>query len=222
MGTLVCSRCNAKTTAISIEDGRKKLDHGVGLYIGKPCQDGKAELFFTSSTEKHNTTSNETTKKYSNEVPNKITFDNQALFLLKIRQQELITFDKFFDTLDEIGTVSSSKLDDIKKTLLIKSFDINSSSGLATKIKYILEIFGQALNLFYVAVEPNPKKPLEYHISTTIPVSHWTETLRKMLHPVSWVDHYHYIDQTSSFQKDAKSSTYFNYFQTTISDRGSI
>ena len=47
MGTLVCSRCRAKTIADSIEDGRKRLDHGVGLYIGKPCEDGKAELFFT-------------------------------------------------------------------------------------------------------------------------------------------------------------------------------
>ncbi len=69
MGTLVCSRCKAKTKANSIEDGRKKLDHGVGLYIGKPCQDGKAELFFTKSsgTEKKKssttTTSNKSTKK---------------------------------------------------------------------------------------------------------------------------------------------------------------
>ena len=49
MGTLVCSRCKAKTKADSIEDGRKRLDHGVGLYIGKPCEDGKAELFFTGT-----------------------------------------------------------------------------------------------------------------------------------------------------------------------------
>lgn len=52
MGTLVCSRCKAKTKADSIEEGRKRLDHGVGLYIGKPCQDGKAELFFTGGTTK--------------------------------------------------------------------------------------------------------------------------------------------------------------------------
>jgi len=68
VGILVCSRCKAKTKADSIEEGRIRLDHGVGLYIGKPCQDGKAELFFTpSSTEKHSTTSsnetNKTTKK---------------------------------------------------------------------------------------------------------------------------------------------------------------
>jgi len=51
-GILVCSRCKAKTTADSIEEGRKRLDHGIGLYIGKPCQDGKAELFFTGTTQK--------------------------------------------------------------------------------------------------------------------------------------------------------------------------
>ena len=49
MGTLVCSRCKAKTEADSIEEGRKRLDHGIGLYIGKPCEDGKAELFLTGA-----------------------------------------------------------------------------------------------------------------------------------------------------------------------------
>jgi len=49
MGTVTCSRCNAKTTADSIKNGRGKLDHSIGLYKGKPCEDGKAELFFTSN-----------------------------------------------------------------------------------------------------------------------------------------------------------------------------
>lgn len=57
MGVLVCSRCKAKTTADSIEEGRKRLDHGIGLYIGKPCQDGKAELFLTGTTAKKVSTS---------------------------------------------------------------------------------------------------------------------------------------------------------------------
>ena len=47
MGLLVCPRCKAKVTVDSIEKGREKLDHSIGLYIGKPCQDGKAELIFT-------------------------------------------------------------------------------------------------------------------------------------------------------------------------------
>jgi len=64
MGTLVCSRCRAKTTATSIEDGRKILDHGVGLYIGKPCEDGKAELFFTNGkTQAKKSTSKKSTEK---------------------------------------------------------------------------------------------------------------------------------------------------------------
>jgi len=49
MGVLVCSRCKAKTIADSIDEGRKRLDHGVGLYLEKPCQDGKSELFFTGT-----------------------------------------------------------------------------------------------------------------------------------------------------------------------------
>ena len=63
MGTLVCSRCRAKTEASSIEDGRKRLDHGVGLYIGKPCEDGKAELFFTGTEKKDKTTTKKPLKK---------------------------------------------------------------------------------------------------------------------------------------------------------------
>lgn len=47
MGLLLCPRCNAKTKASSIQEGRERLDHSIGLYIGKPCQDGKVELIFT-------------------------------------------------------------------------------------------------------------------------------------------------------------------------------
>ena len=63
MGTLVCSRCGAKTEANSIEDGRKRLDHGVGLYIGKPCEDGKAELFFSGNKEEKKTSTNKSHTK---------------------------------------------------------------------------------------------------------------------------------------------------------------
>lgn len=47
MGTLTCSRCNATIETDSIEEGRKRLDHAVGLGIGKPCEDGRAELILT-------------------------------------------------------------------------------------------------------------------------------------------------------------------------------
>ncbi len=63
MGSLVCSRCRAKTEASSIEDGRKRLDHGVGLYIGKPCEDGKAELFFTGTEKQKDSKTKTSTKK---------------------------------------------------------------------------------------------------------------------------------------------------------------
>jgi len=76
MGTLVCSRCRAKTTADSIEDGRKRLDHGVGLYIGKPCEDGKAELFFTG-TEKQKDDSKTTKTSTSKKSSKKTTIDKK-------------------------------------------------------------------------------------------------------------------------------------------------
>ena len=49
MGQLICSRCKATTEADSIDEGRSRLDHAIGLYKGKPCEDGKAELFFTGN-----------------------------------------------------------------------------------------------------------------------------------------------------------------------------
>ena len=52
MATITCSRCNATTEANSIEQGRKFLDHAKGLIIGKPCEDGKAELFITGKVTK--------------------------------------------------------------------------------------------------------------------------------------------------------------------------
>ena len=55
MGLLSCPRCNAKTITNSIDEGRGKLDHALGLYLGKPCEDGKCELTFIES---ENTDSN--------------------------------------------------------------------------------------------------------------------------------------------------------------------
>jgi len=52
MGLLYCPRCKAKTEATSIEEGKERLDHSIGLYIGKPCQDGKVELSFTNGDSK--------------------------------------------------------------------------------------------------------------------------------------------------------------------------
>lgn len=52
MGTLTCPRCNATTQADSIEEGRKLLDHSIGLILGRPCEDGRVELFLTGDVTK--------------------------------------------------------------------------------------------------------------------------------------------------------------------------
>jgi len=69
MGTLTCSRCKATTQADSIDEGRSRLDHGIGIYKGKPCEDGKAELFFTG---KQKTPKETTTTESQSKVKNKI------------------------------------------------------------------------------------------------------------------------------------------------------
>jgi len=65
MGTLTCSRCKATTESDSIDEGRSRLDHGIGIYKGKPCEDGKAELFFTGKQTPKETSSTETTESQS-------------------------------------------------------------------------------------------------------------------------------------------------------------
>ena len=52
MGTLFCPRCKAKTKADSIDEGRSRLDHAIGLYVRKPCYDGLVELSFTGTEKK--------------------------------------------------------------------------------------------------------------------------------------------------------------------------
>ncbi len=47
MGIVTCPRCTATTQANSIEEGRKLLDHSIGLILGRPCEDGRVEVFLT-------------------------------------------------------------------------------------------------------------------------------------------------------------------------------
>ena len=54
-GILICPRCKATTKANSIEDGRKRLNHAIGIYVRKPCYDGLVELQFTPGKEKRTT-----------------------------------------------------------------------------------------------------------------------------------------------------------------------
>ncbi len=74
MGTLTCSRCKATTEADSIDEGRHRLDHGIGIYKGKPCEDGKAELFFTGN--KQQKTPKETSSTTESQSKVKKTIDN--------------------------------------------------------------------------------------------------------------------------------------------------
>ena len=62
MGTLICTRCKAKTEANSIEEGRSRLDHAIGLYLGKPCYDGLVELSFIGTEKKTVTPSSQSEK----------------------------------------------------------------------------------------------------------------------------------------------------------------
>lgn len=59
MGILICPRCKSKTEADSIEEGRSRLDHARGLYLGKSCYDGLVELSFIGTEKKTNVTTSE-------------------------------------------------------------------------------------------------------------------------------------------------------------------
>jgi len=80
-GILTCSRCKATTLADSIETGRRKLDHSIGIYKGTPCEDGKAELFFTSDEKKAKAIVTPKTKKKTEQTSissNNKTIDKQT------------------------------------------------------------------------------------------------------------------------------------------------
>ncbi len=83
MGTLTCSRCKATTEADSIDEGRSRLDHGIGIYKGKPCEDGKAELFFTGNeqkTPKKTSSSTESQSKVKKTIGDTIKKSKEVLF----------------------------------------------------------------------------------------------------------------------------------------------
>lgn len=63
MGKLECLRCGATTECSSEKDGRKKLDHSVGLSVGRPCGDNRGSFKFDGPSKKETTQSNESKSK---------------------------------------------------------------------------------------------------------------------------------------------------------------
>jgi len=85
MGTITCSRCKATTEADSIDEGRKRLDHSIGIYKGKPCEDGKAELFFTGTEQKtpKKTSTTESQSSTAKKIGNTLKKSKEVLFKSK-------------------------------------------------------------------------------------------------------------------------------------------
>lgn len=71
MGTITCPRCTATTEADSIDEGKDRLDHALGLSIGKPCA-GTATLIFTGKAKPN---PKETSKTVGNTKPQSIKKD---------------------------------------------------------------------------------------------------------------------------------------------------
>jgi len=83
MGQLICSRCNATTKADSIEEGRNRLDHSIGIYKGKPCEDGKAELFFTGKQKEQSKKETDSKPSMAKKMIDKTKQQTKDLFKFK-------------------------------------------------------------------------------------------------------------------------------------------
>jgi len=141
------------------------------------------------------TTFDSTTKRYSYNGYEKILFDNKNIFESLNTHELLATFSAYFDAINASNTLTESQFEDIKKVLLDRSFDINTSNGFIGKIIYLIEIFADVLNYHFVAVEPDIKNPFKYIIASDLPKENWTKVIKNIVHPVGWIDTYYQVVQ---------------------------
>lgn len=137
-------------------------------------------------------------KTYSYAGADNINFDLQSFFKDKLRSQLLNRFGNYFAALRGFDDISETLYAEIEEIMFLRSFDINTSSGLLKKIQYFIERFAQAVGKFFVAVAPDPLKPFVYYISTDMPKIYWAGTIKDIVHPLGWQEIYSEIDETSS------------------------
>ena len=136
---------------------------------------------------------NPITKKYEKEGYGKLTFDLHEFLKEKIRNQFLNTFSTFFENINSFNILSDSDFKDLEKSLYTKSFDINTSSGLKSKIEFLIKLYANSLGKYFVDVEEDPIENFIYHISTDMSKDHWQRTLKNLIHLVGWQEKFYEI-----------------------------
>ncbi len=116
----------------------------------------------------------------------RLDFDLKTYFKSKIRDQYLHDYEDFFDNLASFGVLSTSDFKDLEKVLYTNSYNLNTSSGLLKKIKFILDIYAKAAGYHFVSVDAHPYENFVYYITTDIPRDYWSSTLKSLIHPLSW------------------------------------
>lgn len=133
-------------------------------------------------------------KTYSYAGSDKIEFDLQTFFKDQLRSQLLSTFGNYFDSLRGFDDLSETLYQQIEEIMFLRSFDVNTSTGLLKKIQYFIERFAQATGKYFVAVAPDPLKPFVYYISTDMSKDYWAGVIKEIVHPLGWQEVYSEID----------------------------
>lgn len=135
------------------------------------------------------------TNTYSSIQSDQITFDNQSLLIDKYKNQFLVGFDDFLINIESSTKITDSKKAEIKRSIYTKAFDLNTSSGLRDQIRYVIEIYANAFDKYFVDVEPEINTPFVYSISTDLPKEDWLSSIKALVHPVSWQENYYEVSE---------------------------
>jgi len=140
------------------------------------------------------TTYDPSDKTYSKEGYQKLSIDNQTHIKQLFQQQHLHEFDTFLTNIKSFKTVTDDEFLDVENSIYPNAYDINISSGLKKKIEFLVKIYANALEKFFIAVTEDPVQKFKYHISTDLGKEHWIRTIKEMVHPIGWRDVYTEID----------------------------
>ena len=135
------------------------------------------------------------THTYSSQQSDQLVFDNQTHLINQYKNQFLNGFQDFITDIEGSTKISDSKKEEIKKSILTKAFDINTSAGLQDQIRYIIEIYANAFDKYFVDIEPDTKENFIYSISTSLPKESWLSSIKSLVHPIGWQENYFEITE---------------------------
>ncbi len=152
--------------------------------------DGSSEFNYNYNP----TTYDPITKTYATDTSELIVVDNHTIIKEKFKEQFLVLYTDYLSNIKNSSYVSDADYLKIEQTLFPLSFDLSTSSGLIDKIDFLFRTYANAMNRFFLQIEPDPNETFVYHISTNLSKLEWSKILKELLHPIGWQEIYVGID----------------------------